>query len=115
MCTSCPVLTTWREVDEVAERIRALGEPAPGNYKAFSSLTSIEEEEGVPSAEDMIRQLVGGQEAVVRTARSIFPAVEKAHDEPTDRKSVVEGKSVSVRVDLGGRRIIKKKSVCVVC
>src|SRR3546814_6168795 len=83
MCTSCPVLTTWREVDEVAERIRALGEPAPGNYKAFSELTSIEEEEGVPSAEDMIRQLVGGQEAVTRTARSIFPAVEKANDEPT--------------------------------
>src|SRR3546814_5969212 len=70
-------------VDEVAERIRALGEPAPGNYKAFSELTSIEEEEGVPSAEDMIRQLVGGQAAVTRTERSIFSVVAKANAKPT--------------------------------
>ena len=70
-------------VDEVAERIRALGFPAPGTYTEFSRLSSIEESEGVPSAEDMIRQLVEGQEAVVRTARSIFPVVEKANDEPT--------------------------------
>lgn len=70
-------------VDLIAERIRALGFPAPGTYKEFSSLSSITEEEGVPSAEDMIRRLVEGQEAVVRTARSIFPAVERASDEPT--------------------------------
>jgi starvation-inducible DNA-binding protein len=70
-------------VDLIAERIRALGFPAPGTYKEFVDLSSISEEEGVPSAEDMIRKLVEGQEAVVRTARSIFPAVERAHDEPT--------------------------------
>ena len=70
-------------VDEIAERIRALGEPAPGSYKAFAALSSIEEQEGVPRAEDMIRDLVNGQEAVVRTARSILPTVEEAHDEPT--------------------------------
>ena len=70
-------------VDEIAERIRALGEPAPGSYKAFSKLTSIEEEEGEPKAEDMIRQLVKGQEAVVRTARAAFKAAEAANDEPT--------------------------------
>lgn len=70
-------------VDEIAERIRALGEPAPGSYKAFSNLTSIEEEDSVPGAEDMIRQLVKGQEAVVRTARSVFAAAEVANDEPT--------------------------------
>jgi starvation-inducible DNA-binding protein len=70
-------------VDEIAERIRALGEPAPGSYKAFSKLTSIEEEEGAPKAEDMIRQLVKGQEAVVRTARAAFKAAEAANDEPT--------------------------------
>ncbi|OKH19969.1 Dps family protein [[Limnothrix rosea] IAM M-220] len=69
--------------DEIAERIRALGSPAPGTYKAFSELSSINEEEGVPAAEDMIRQLVEGQEAVVRTARSMFEVVDKAHDEPT--------------------------------
>lgn len=70
-------------VDEIAERIRALGEPAPGSYNAYARLTSIEEEESVPSAEEMIKQLVKGQEAVVRTARSVFPAAETANDEPT--------------------------------
>ena len=70
-------------VDEIAERIRALGEPAPGSYKAFGELTSIEEEEQVPDAETMIRQLVIGQETVVRTARELFPVVDEAGDEPT--------------------------------
>lgn len=70
-------------VDVIAERIRALGEPAPGSYAAFSKLSSIEEEEDVPAAETMIANLVKGQEAVVRTARSIFPAVERANDEST--------------------------------
>ena len=70
-------------VDLIAERIRALGHSAPGSYKAYSKLSSIKEEEGVPDAEEMIRQLVAGQEAVTRTARSVFPVVDKAHDEPT--------------------------------
>ena len=70
-------------VDEIAERIRALGVAAPGSYKQFSELSSIEEETGVPGAEEMIRQLVQGQEAVVKTARSIFPVVESANDEPS--------------------------------
>jgi len=70
-------------VDLIAERIRALGFPAPGSYKAYAALTSIEEETGTPSAEAMIRQLVQGQEAVVRTARAVFPAAEAANDEPT--------------------------------
>jgi len=70
-------------VDLVAERIRALGFPAPGSYKAYAQLSSIKETEGVRSAEEMIRQLVSGQEAVARTARSIFPVVEKANDQPT--------------------------------
>lgn len=68
-------------VDLIAERIRSLGVPAPGTYKEFAKLTSIQESEGVPSATDMIRQLVEGQEAVVKTARSVFPRVEKAGDE----------------------------------
>ncbi|EPY00707.1 Dps family protein [Magnetospirillum fulvum] len=70
-------------VDLIAERIRALGFPAPGSYRQFAELTSITEETTVPSAEEMIRQLVKDQEAVVRTARSIFPVVDEAHDEPT--------------------------------
>ena len=70
-------------VDEIAERIRALDEPAPGSYAAFAKLTSIEEATDMPSAEEMIRQLTVGQETVARTAREIIPAVEEAHDEPT--------------------------------
>jgi starvation-inducible DNA-binding protein len=70
-------------VDLIAERIRALGFPAPGTYKEFAQLATIKEHEGVPAAQEMIRLLVEGQEAVVRTARSIFPVVDRAHDEPT--------------------------------
>jgi len=70
-------------VDLVAERIRALGFPAPGTYRDYSRLSSIKEVDGVPSAEAMIADLVKGQEAVVRTVRSVFPIVEKSSDEPT--------------------------------
>ncbi len=70
-------------VDEIAERIRALGFPAPGSYTAFAELSSIEEETGAPGADDMVRRLVIGQETVVRTAREVFPTVESANDEPT--------------------------------
>ena len=70
-------------VDQIAERIRALGFPAPGTYAAYARLSSIKEEEGVPSAADMIKQLVQGQEAVIRTARGIFPLLDKVSDEPT--------------------------------
>ncbi len=70
-------------VDVIAERIRSLGLPAPGTYKQYVALSSIKEEDGVPAAKDMIRLLVEGQEAVVRTARSLFPVVEKASDEAT--------------------------------
>ena len=70
-------------VDLVAERIRALGFTAPGSYSQFAGLTSIAEATTVPSAEEMIRQLVKDQEAVVRTARSIFAVVDEAHDGPT--------------------------------
>ena len=73
----------WAALDEIAERIRSLGQPAPGSYKAFAKLTSIKEEEGVPEAREMIRQLVAGHEAVAKTARSIFPAAEAGHDEVT--------------------------------
>lgn len=70
-------------VDLIAERIRALGFPAPGTYSEFAALSTIKEVKGQPKATDMIKHLVAGQEAVARTARSIFPAVEKASDEPT--------------------------------
>nr|MBV6628353.1 DNA starvation/stationary phase protection protein [Oceanococcus sp. HetDA_MAG_MS8] len=70
-------------VDEIAERIRAIGGIAPGSYKQFAELSSVEEETSVPAAEDMIRQLVIGHETVVKTARSVFPDADEASDEPT--------------------------------
>jgi starvation-inducible DNA-binding protein len=73
----------WTALDAIAERIRSLGFPAPGTYKEFSRLTSIEETDGVPDAMEMVRLLVGGHEAVARTARAAFPAVEKGGDEST--------------------------------
>ena len=68
-------------VDLIAERIRALGVYAPGTYKEFAKLTVIAEDADVPKAQEMIKNLVEGQEAVVRTARSLFSIVEKANDE----------------------------------
>ena len=70
-------------VDEIAERIRALGEYAPGSYSAFAELTRIEEERKHPAAEDMVRNLVRAHEAVVATAKEAFPAADDAGDEPT--------------------------------
>jgi starvation-inducible DNA-binding protein len=73
----------WTALDLVAERIRALGFPAPGTYKEFVKLASVKEVEGVPKALDMVRHLVAAQETTARTARSLFAAVEKANDQPT--------------------------------
>jgi starvation-inducible DNA-binding protein len=70
-------------VDEVAERVRALGFPAPGTFRQFEALSAIREDEGVPPAEEMIRLLVEGHEAVARTAREVFKAAEAASDQPT--------------------------------
>ena len=70
-------------VDEIAERIRALGVKAPGSYAEYAKLTSIDEGTGNESAEEMVRQLAIGQETVVRTAREAFPAADAANDEPT--------------------------------
>ncbi|SDU13581.1 Dps family protein [Halopseudomonas salegens] len=70
-------------VDDIAERIRTLGFPAPGTYKQFVELSSIKEEEGVPEATAMVRLLVEAHEACARTARKAFPVCDKASDEPT--------------------------------
>lgn len=74
----------WISVDEIAERIRALGYFAPGTYREFGKLSSIPETEGIPTADKMIHELVDGHEAVCRTARAIFPLVQEAHDEGTN-------------------------------
>jgi starvation-inducible DNA-binding protein len=73
----------WTALDIIAERIRALGFPAPGTYLEFRRLASIKEIDGVPKAMDMVRALVAAQEATARTARDLLPLVTKANDQPT--------------------------------
>lgn len=73
----------WKAVDQIAERIRALDIVAPGSYREFASLSSIQEEDGNKPAEEMIAFLVEGHQAVIRTARSIFKTVEIAQDQVT--------------------------------
>jgi starvation-inducible DNA-binding protein len=93
-------------VDLIAERIRALGEPAPGSYSAFAKLSTIKEADGVPNATDMVRILAEDQLAVVRTARSVFPLADAARDEPTadlltQRMQVHEKTAWMLRANLG--------------
>jgi starvation-inducible DNA-binding protein len=93
-------------VDLIAERIRALGEPAPGSYSAYAKLSSIKEADGVPEAMEMVRILAEDQLAVVRTARAVFPAADAAHDEPTadmltQRMQVHEKTAWMLRATLG--------------
>ena len=73
----------WNAIDLIAERIRALGEYAPGTYREYARLTRIKETEGVPRAEEMVRLLIEGQEAVVRTAREALGVADEANDQPT--------------------------------
>lgn len=70
-------------VDDIAERIRSLGEKAPGTYREFGALTSIKEDEGAVPAREMIANLVESHETLIRTARSVFPKAEEASDEAT--------------------------------
>ena len=73
----------WDALDEIAERIRALGHPAPYGGANFAALASIPETQGVPAAMDMVRELVAGHEAVARTARQAFALADEANDQPT--------------------------------
>jgi starvation-inducible DNA-binding protein len=78
-------------VDEIAERIRAIGARAPGSYTEFVELASVKEDRGSPPAMEMIRNLVADQEATVASARTIAEVAEAAGDQAT--------------ADLGVRRI----------
>ena len=74
---------TWNAIDLVAERIRSLGHYAPGTYAEYLRLARVKETPGQPRAEQMVRLLIEGQEAVVKTAREVLPLAEKADDQPT--------------------------------
>ena len=73
----------WNAIDPIAERIRSLGHYAPGSYKQYVKLATVKESDGVPKAEKMVAELIAGQEAVARTARSVLPLAEDANDQPT--------------------------------
>ena len=68
-------------VDDIAERIRSLGEPAPGTYKAFSKLSKVEEVDDIPDAGDMVKILTKGHEQVVKTCREALVFAQDANDE----------------------------------
>jgi len=70
-------------VDAIAERIRALGHPAPGSYSQFASLSSVKEEPGVPEPEGMISQLKDGQEQIARSARALLAVCNRLDDAPS--------------------------------
>ena len=74
---------TWNAIDLVAERIRSLGHYAPGTYREYLALARVKETPGVPKAEHMVKLLIDGQEAIVKTAREVLPLAEGADDEPT--------------------------------
>jgi len=73
----------WNALDLIAERIRALGHPAPGTYREFVKLATVKEVSGVPEATKMVELLVAAQEGTARTARQLLPLVNKANDQPT--------------------------------
>ena len=74
----------WNAVDPIAERIRSLGHAAPGSYAQFAKLSSLKDAPATPpKALEMVRILVEGHEGVARTARNLFPLVDKASDEPS--------------------------------
>jgi starvation-inducible DNA-binding protein len=75
----------WNAVDPIAERIRALGHPAPGSYASFAALASLPDAPAQPpKALAMVKILVEGHEAVARTARSLLEVADEADDEPTE-------------------------------
>jgi starvation-inducible DNA-binding protein len=96
----------WNALDLIAERIRALGFPAPASFAAYRGLASIEEETGVPDAKQMVRQLVAAHEAAARTAREVFRKADAADDQPTaglvtDRMEIHEKTAWMLRSMLG--------------
>jgi starvation-inducible DNA-binding protein len=70
-------------VDEIAERIRAIGFPSPGTFREFQTLSIIQEPTGVPEAKAMLEELVDGNEAISRRAKPLLKRASEAGDEPT--------------------------------
>jgi len=96
----------WAAIDDIAERIRTLGFHAPASYGAFTKLASIEEQDESPEAEQMLADLVKGNEAVLKTLRAALPAAQDAGDEATvdllvGRLSVHEKAAWMLRSHLG--------------
>jgi starvation-inducible DNA-binding protein len=73
----------WGAVDDIAERIRALGQPAPGSYAQLARLASVHDQSGVPAAEAMVRELLEGHETIMSTVRMAIAKAQDAKDEAT--------------------------------
>lgn len=73
----------WNALDEIAERIRSLGYPAPGTMKAFIKLSDVEETKNVVSANDMIIDVINASQIVTKSARNVLALADKANDQPT--------------------------------
>lgn len=70
-------------IDKIAERIRSIGYRAPGTFREFAEITSVEEDTDQPEALEMVRRLAVDNETILRTAREVLPACEEAGDEAT--------------------------------
>lgn len=97
----------WESIDEIAERIRALGHYAPGTYAKLKALATVKDNEKIPGAEDMLRELIADNETVVKTIRSALPTTEDAGDEVSagllvDRLTVHEKQLWMMRSMLAG-------------
>jgi len=95
----------WTAIDEIAERIRALGAHAPGSFAEFGALGSLAQADGNPDADGMVRRLIGGHESLVRLLRELLPAAAEAGDESTaallgDRLRVHEKTAWMLRASL---------------
>lgn len=71
----------WDSIDDIAERIRALGHYAPGTYAKFQALSTVKDNEDIPVADNMLKELIADNETVTRTIRSALPTVQEAGDE----------------------------------
>ena len=69
-----------KATDAIAERIRALGHPAPASFSEFLKLSAVDEMTGRRNAQDMVTTLIADHETVARTFRDLVALAEKAND-----------------------------------
>lgn len=96
----------WTAIDDIAERIRSLGQPALASGSQMAARASIKEADGVPDWQQMVADLAAGHEALIRVIRDVRPLAEAHDDESTvalldDRRGVSEKTAWMLRSHLG--------------